>query len=138
VTTGRAPDGVSAPVQYGPRLSAIGAYLWHGQFLSRARTCQAMGELFGVPVSPGAVTGMTARIASALAPALAEIRRAIAAADVAHFDETGFRVAGKLAWVHSASAGNYALITVHEKRGTKAMDAAGVLPAFRGIACHDA
>ena len=57
---------------------------------------------------------------------------------MAHFDETGFRVAGKLAWVHSASAGKYVLVTVHAKRGKEGMDAAGVLPAFTGIACHDA
>lgn len=57
---------------------------------------------------------------------------------MAHFDETGFRVAGTLAWVHSASAGKYALITVHPKRGREAMDAVGVLPAFGGIAVHDA
>jgi transposase len=56
---------------------------------------------------------------------------------VAHFDETGFRVAGKPAWVHSASPGKYALITVHGKRGRAGMDAAGVLPAFTGIAVHD-
>jgi Transposase IS66 family len=59
-------------------------------------------------------------------------------AEVAHFDETGFRVADELTWVHSASAGNYALITVHPKRGTQGMDAAGVLPEFSGIAGHDA
>ncbi|MGW2939173.1 DUF6444 domain-containing protein [Streptomyces sp. NPDC001156] len=29
-----APDGVGAPVQYGPRLAAAGVYLMHGQFLS--------------------------------------------------------------------------------------------------------
>jgi len=52
--------------------------------------------------------------------------------------ELGFRVAGKLAWVHSASAGKFVLVTVHPKRGKEAMDATGVLPAFTGIACHDA
>jgi transposase len=30
------------------------------------------------------------------------------------------------------------LVTVHEKRGKDGMNAAGVLPAFGGIACHDA
>jgi hypothetical protein len=48
------------------------------------------------------------------------------------------RVAGKLRWVHSASTGKYALIWVHDKRGRVAMDAAGVLPSFTGIAVHDA
>jgi transposase len=138
VTAAPAPAGAAAPAQYGPRLSAIGAYLWHGQFLSRNRTCQAMAELFGVQVSAGAVSGMVTRIAGALGASLEAIRSAVAGAEVAHFDETGFRVAGKLAWVHSASAGNYALITVHPKRGTQGMDAAGVLPGFSGIAVHDA
>ncbi len=64
------------------------------------------------------------------------IVRALIAAEVAHFDETGFRVAGKLAWAHSASSGKFALVTAHAKRGTAGMDAAGVLPAFAGIACH--
>ena len=62
----------------------------------------------------------------------------LAAAGVAHFDETGLRVAGKLAWVHSASSGKYVLVTVHARRGRAGMEAAGVLPAFAGIACHDA
>ena len=138
VTAAPAPAGVIAPVQYGPRLTAIGAYLWHGQFLSRGRTCQAIAELFGVRVSPAAVTAMVTRVAAALGPALEVIRQAVAAAPVAHFDETGFRVAGKLAWVHCASAGKHALITVHPRRGRDGMDAAGVLPSFAGIAVHDA
>ncbi len=45
---------------------------------------------------------------------------------------------GKLAWVHSASTGKYALITVHARRGIEAMNAAGMLPSFSGIACRDA
>jgi transposase len=40
--------------------------------------------------------------------------------------------------VHSASSGKFVLVTVHSKRGKDGMDAAGVLPSFAGIACHDA
>ncbi len=138
VTWAEAPAGVTAPVQYGPRAAAIGAYLWHGQFLSRDRACAAMADLFGCAPSPGALAAMTGKIAGAVVPALDAARTALAAAGVAHFDETGFRVAGKLAWVHSTSSGKYVLVTVHEKRGKGGMDAAGVLPAFAGTACHDA
>jgi hypothetical protein len=88
--------------------------------------------------SPGALAAQARKIAGLLSPALAVITAALAGADVAHFDETGFRAAGKLAWVHSASAGKFVLVTVHPKRGKAGMDAAGVLPAFTGIACHDA
>ncbi|MER7547307.1 transposase [Spirillospora sp. NPDC127506] len=56
---------------------------------------------------------------------------------MAHFDETALRVAGRLRWVHSASTGRYVLITVHDRRGVEAMDAAGVLPHFTGVAVHD-
>jgi transposase len=137
-TRGRAPGGVTAPVQYGPRAAALGACLWHGQFLSRDRACAAMADMFGCAPSPGALAAMTKKIAGLIAPALDAIVTALIVSEVAHFDETGFRVAGKLAWAHSASSGRYVLVTVHSKRGTQGMDAAGVLPSFAGIACHDA
>jgi transposase len=40
--------------------------------------------------------------------------------------------------VHSASTGKYSLLFVHDKRGRQAMEAGGVLPAFAGLAVHDA
>ena len=137
-TKAQAPDGVAAPVQYGPRIMGTGIYFWHGQFLSRDRACQALSELFGCAPSPGALAAAAKKTAGFLTPALAAITRHLTAADVAHFDETGFRTAGKLAWVHSASQGKFALFTVHAKRGKDGMKAAGVLPYFRGIAVHDA
>lgn len=137
-TKGAAPAGVAAPVQYGPRFAALGTYLWHGQFLSGDRACQALADMFGCAPSPAALAAQARKIAGLICPAIGAITTALAAADVAHFDETGFRVAGKLAWVHSASAGNFVLVSVHPKRGKAGMDAAGVLPAFAGIACHDA
>jgi transposase len=137
-TCGQAPAGIDAPVQYGPRITAIIVYLYVGQFLSKARTAKALGELFGTPVAPGTVAAVTTRAAGDLAGFCEWVRDRIQAAQVAYFDETGFRVAGKLHWVHSASTGKYSLITVHERRGVKGMDPAGVLPGFAGIAVHDA
>jgi transposase len=137
-STGTAPQGVTAPVQYGPRITAIVVYLYVGQFLSKKRTAAALAELFGTPVCEGTVAKMAKRAADGLEGFLTEVGDRIAEAEVAGFDETGLRVAGKLHWVHCARTGKYTLITCHPKRGTKGIDAAGVLGRFRGIAVHDA
>jgi transposase len=138
VTRPPSPDGAAAPVQYGPRVTALIVYLYIGQFLSKKRTAQAIAELFNIPVSEGTVAAVTARAADALDEFSEHVRVRIAAADLAHFDETGFRVDGRLAWLHSASTKRYSLLTVHRKRGVEAMNAAGVLPDFTGVAMHDA
>jgi transposase len=134
----QAPDGVTAPVQYGPGIMGTGIYLWHGQFLSRDRACQALSEMFGCAPSPGALAAAARKTAGLLAPALKAVTEHLVRAEVVHFDETGFRTAGRLAWVHSASWGKFVLVTVHAKRGKDGMTAAGVLPSFAGIAVHDA
>jgi hypothetical protein len=66
------------------------------------------------------------------------MRTNLAAASVVNFDETGLRVEGQPRWVHSASTSKYSLIFVRDRRGTKEMDAAGVLPELAGSAVHDA
>jgi hypothetical protein len=108
------------------------------QFLSKNRAAVALRELFGIPVSEGAVAAMTERAADGLRGFLDTVGDRIATAEVAGFDETGLRVAGKLQWVHCARTDKYTLITVNAKRGRDAMDAPGVLPRFRGVAVHDA
>lgn len=138
VTRANAPENVGAPVQYGPRILAVIVYLYMGQYLSKQRTAQALGELFGTPISHGTVSSSTARAATNLEDFTLAVTERIAAAEVAHFDETGFRATGKLHWLHSASTSLWTLITCHPRRGREAMDAAGVLPDFTGIAVHDA
>ena len=137
-TCGTAPEGVSAPVQYGPRITAIILYLYVGQFLSKKRTALALAELFGTPVSDATVASVAARAADGLGEFLSQVGDRIAASAVAGFDETGLRVAGALHWVHCARTGKYTLITCHRRRGRKGIDDAGVLTRFRGVAVHDA
>jgi transposase len=109
-TKGSAPEGAEAPACCGPRIAAIIVYLYIGQFLSKKQTAQALAELFGLPVSSGTVAGITARAARKLDGFLEHAREQIAASPVAGFDETGFRVEGKLAWVHCARTGKYTLL----------------------------
>lgn len=137
-TRATAPDGVNAPVQYGPRVSAAAVYLYAGQFLSKDRTATALAELVGIPISAGTVGAMTARAAAGLDGFLATVRQRLAGAEVIGADETGLRVAGKLHWVHVARTDRYTLIDCHPKRGTAGIDALGVLSGFDGVVVHDA
>ena len=102
-TRAAAPPGAEGPVCYGPRIAAVIVYLYIGQFLSKKRTAQALAELFGVPLSSGTVASVTGRAAGRLGGFLEQAREQIARTDVAGFAETGFRVDGRLAWVHCAA-----------------------------------
>jgi transposase len=119
-------------------MCAVIIYLFMGQFLSKKRTAQAIGELFGVPVSDGTVAAVTARAAADLTEFLAQVNARLKASMVIHFDETGLRCEGRNHWLHSASTPRYSRLFFHRKRGTEAMNSMGVLPGFTGTAVHDA
>lgn len=73
-----------------------------------------------------------------MAPVVERIKQAITAAPVAHFDETGARVAGRLMWLHTAATTRLTYYASDPKRGREAHQRMGILPLFRGVACHDA
>jgi transposase len=131
------PEAVRAPVSYGPGVRAVATYLVAGHHLPLGRAAAVMSDLLGAPVSPGSVAAWVQAAAGGLGPFTAAVRDVLTDAPVVNFDETGLRVDGSLGWVHSASTDAATLYTCHARRGRKAMDAAGVLPAFTGIAVHD-
>jgi transposase len=137
VTAAAFPDGVRAPACYGPGVRAAVAYLHGQQHLPVQRTAQALADLVGAEVASGTVAAILGECAEGLDGFIEAVRWQLAAAPVAHFDETGVRVAGRLHWLHSASTDRLSLFTVHPKRGRQAMDQAGVLPGFQGVAVHD-
>jgi len=131
------PDLVRAAACYGPGVRALVCSLCVHQHLPVDRAAQLLADVLGASVATGTLAAVLAEGAAGLDGFLATVRDQLAAAPVAHFDETGARVAGRLHWVHSASSGLLSLFTVHAKRGKAAMDQAGVLPGFVGVAVHD-
>jgi transposase len=137
VTVAPAPAGVRAPAVYGPRLRAVAVYFLHVQHLPLARTARLLAEIFDVAVSEGFLTNLLTAAGAAATPFVDRAREALVAADVAHFDETGVRIDGRLQWLHSASTGRLTLLRTDSRRGREGTDALGVLPAFAGVAVHD-
>jgi transposase len=131
------PAEARAAACYGPGMRALCGYLLVHQHLPVDRAAQLLADVLGTPVSTGTLAGLLAEGAAGLEGFGQVVREQVAAAEVAHFDETGARVAGRLHWVHSASTGSLSLFTVHPRRGKVAMDTAGVLPGFHGVAVHD-
>lgn len=136
-TTGQFPGGVEAPAQYGPGVATVAVYLNQAQLLPLARTGEVLAEVFGCPISEGTLERAVGECYAQLAEVEAAIQRGVEGAPVAHFDETGLNVGGKLSWLHVASTASLTFYTAHQKRGREAMDAIGVLPEFRGRAVHD-
>jgi transposase len=132
------PPEAAAPVQYGPRVKSAGVYLSEYQLLPFDRLAEIMRDLFACgSFSAGTLANSKADCAQRLEPVEAVIREQVAASAVAGFDETGVRAVGSLHWLHNISTRLLTWYYAHKRRGREAMDAAGILPNYRGRAVHD-
>lgn len=134
---GEFPAAVTAPVQYGPRIKAAVVHLTHHHMMPVARTGDLMDDLFGLPLSDATVLAINEEARALLAPTVAAMGEALKSAPVAHADETGMRVAGKIHWLHVLATSTLTWIGAHMNRGRKAFDAFGILTAFTGTLIHD-
>lgn len=132
------PEGVSAPVQYGPRVAALAVYLTTQQLLPRRRTREVLADLLGVSVSEGTLTTLIKRAARHLVPIEEQIKTALSQAKVIHQDETGLYVMGKRVWMHVTCTRSLTHYQVHRSRGRQALDEIGILANFHGTSVHDA
>jgi transposase len=131
------PEGVTASVQYGPRIAALAVYLTTQQLLPRGRTIEVLADLVGVKMSEGTLTRLLKRAAHTLKPVEEQIKAALRQAKVIHQDETGLYVTNQRHWLHSTSTPTLTHYLVHESRGQEALEANGILPHFVGTSVHD-
>jgi transposase len=125
----------AAGVQLGPRAVALAAWLRTGLGLSPGKVAQVLGYL-GVAVTPGGVVRAVARAARRARPTYAALVAGVKASPVVAPDETGWRVAGRRAWLWAFVGRHVTVYRVAAGRGFT--DAAAVLGAgFAGVLERD-
>ena len=126
------PEDVNAPAQYGSRVKAAAIYLSAQHLIPEDRLADAMGDLFGADLlCPASIVTWSTAKAEELKPFVDHIAALTDCAAVRHLDETGFRIGGKLQWLHSVSTLALTHYRVSETRGDIPATLVG------GIIVHD-
>lgn len=131
------PAGVNARTQYGDGFSAWTAYLSAYQLLPLERIAQLYADLCGYRPSEATLLAQLQTTFHALDETEAQICEQIRKRPVLHADETGLRIGKRPGWMHVASDSEWTLLHIHESRGSRGMDEAGILPNFSGVLVHD-
>jgi len=131
------PEGVTKAVQYGAGLKAHAVYMSQFQLVPYNRVQDHFSDQLQIPVSEGSIFNFNKEAFELLAEFENRVKNKLAASELAHADETGINIGGKGHWLHCVSNDFWTLYYPHEKRGTDAMNAMGILPGFKGILCHD-
>jgi transposase len=126
------PEGVVSPTQYGERIKAAAIYLNVQQLIPEDRAALALNDLFGAPlICPASIVAWVGKKAGELGDVYQAIGLRVAEAAVRHLDETGYRIAGKLHWLHTTSSLAFTFYRAGEKRGDIPADLQG------GVVVHD-
>jgi transposase len=131
------PSEIKAPVQYGHNLQAYVVYLMNYQLLPYKRTADLLLNLHDLPISEGTLRNILERFASNIETPVEMIKESLRDSDLVHFDESGLYALGERHWLHVASNDTHTFYFHHESRGFEALEAAGILAEFKGVACHD-
>lgn len=112
---------VEAGVGYGPRTQAVCAALAVGGRMGKRGVARAMGDLFGLPISPASVCELERRTASALTPIHAEALERIRK-HPANVDETSWREGRGRGWLWTAVAKTLGVFIVTASRSRNAFE----------------
>lgn len=136
--TGKFPDGITNPIQYGEKIKAVSVYLTQYQLIPYKRGSELLSDMFGISLSQGTMVNFNDCCHEKLETVENNIKNSITTSQGAvHFDETGIAIDKKRQWLHVASNESYTYYEAHQKRGKEAIDDINILPGFTGTAVHD-
>lgn len=104
---------------FGPRLAAITAYLSGRCRLSKRQVSEILADVFGTPMSTGAVCAVEQDVSTALSAPVEEARQAVRQQSHVHLDETGWREEKRRAWLWVAVTSVATVFQIARSRGSK-------------------
>ncbi len=131
------PEGITRPVQYGIGVKVNAVYMSQFQMVPYNRIEDHFHEQMGIPVSSGSIVNFNRDAYDRLGFFELWVQKALRQEGLLHVDETGINIGGKRCWLHNVSSPGLSHFAPHEKRGSEAIEAIGILPGFTGILCHD-
>jgi transposase len=120
-TRAELPTGVPRGA-FGPRLQAWAGLLSGAYRLSKRQVQRFFADLLGISISTGMVAKLQRQAGEVLADPMAEIVRAVRQAEAVHVDETGWREAGKKAWLWVGATAKATAFLVRRSRGRDALE----------------
>jgi len=99
------------------RIAAIVVYLQCFQMLPENRLAALMTDLFGIEICAATIANMSRACAHRVEGFVQTVRDLVAGAPVKHMDETGFRIGGKMQWLHVSCTALLTFYYVCARRG---------------------
>lgn len=112
-------------------------YLSQFQMIPYARIQDYFSEKMNIPISVGSIFNFNKEAYEFLEKFELIVKSQLIQSAVLNVDETGINVNKKTIWLHCTSNPLWSYFFPHEKRGTDAMNAMGILPNFTGTLVHD-
>jgi transposase len=134
VTAASLPEGVSRSA-FGPRLHALVGTLTTDARVSRRNVHTLLTQVFGCPLSLGAVDGMLERLGRSLAGPVAEAWDFVRSSPVTRVDETGWKIDGTNTWMWGAFTDDVGVMRMDPERSSDAAER--TLGDYEGIVSCD-
>jgi transposase len=131
------PKEVTKAVQYGKSVKAHSVYMSQFQLIPYKRTEDYFKEQLQIPVSSGSIYNFNREAYDLLETFEEKVKSKLTESVLMHVDETGINIGGDRYWLHCTSNDLWTYFFPHERRGSVATEAIGILPDFTGILCHD-